>query len=94
MVEVAHTAANYVSALVIATVWKIKMNHELIAQFYEVAQEWSYKKYAKKETGYTREYWVSYKVAELVARECGLIAEMAEPYQANDLILKHFGIFK
>ena len=34
------------------------------------------------------------KFAELIAAECANIAEGAEPYQASDLILKHFGIDK
>ena len=29
--------------------------------------------------------------AELLIRECATIADQAEPYKANDLILKHFG---
>lgn len=30
--------------------------------------------------------------AELIVRKCATIAEQAEPYRANDLILKHFGV--
>lgn len=30
--------------------------------------------------------------AELIVRKCAEIADVAEPYKANDLILKHFGI--
>ena len=30
--------------------------------------------------------------AELIIRECAEIADKAEPYKANDLILKHFGV--
>lgn len=30
------------------------------------------------------------RFAELVAEECAKIAEKAEPYQASDLIKKHF----
>jgi hypothetical protein len=32
------------------------------------------------------------KFAELIVRECALLADKAEPYKANDLILKHFGV--
>jgi len=32
------------------------------------------------------------KLGELVVRKCAEIADTAEPYKANDLILKHFGI--
>lgn len=32
------------------------------------------------------------KFAELIVRECADIADNAEPYKSNDLILKHFGV--
>lgn len=32
------------------------------------------------------------KFAELIVRECADIADKAEPYKANDLIKKHFGV--
>ena len=32
------------------------------------------------------------KFAELIVRECADIVDKAEPYKANDLILKHFGV--
>ena len=32
------------------------------------------------------------KFAELIVRECAEIAETAEPYKAEDLIRKHFGV--
>jgi len=32
------------------------------------------------------------KFAMLVANECAEIADKAEPYKANDLIKKHFGV--
>ena len=34
------------------------------------------------------------RFAELIVKECATIADTAEPYKANDLILKHFGIEK
>lgn len=34
------------------------------------------------------------KFAELLIRQCATIADQAEPYKANDLILKHFGVDK
>ena len=30
--------------------------------------------------------------AELIIKECARIADVAEPYKANDSILSHFGI--
>ena len=32
------------------------------------------------------------KFAELIVKECADIADKAEPYKANDLIRKHFGV--
>jgi hypothetical protein len=32
------------------------------------------------------------RLVQLVATECADIAKTAEPYQANDLIKKHFGV--
>jgi len=32
------------------------------------------------------------KFAELIVKECIDISYVAEPYKANDLILKHFGV--
>lgn len=32
------------------------------------------------------------KFVELIVRECATIADQAEPYKTNDLILKHFGV--
>ena len=32
------------------------------------------------------------KFAELIVKECADIADKAEPYKANDLIKKHFGV--
>jgi len=32
------------------------------------------------------------KFAELIVRECALIAKTAEPYRSDDLILRHFGL--
>lgn len=32
------------------------------------------------------------KFAELIVRECATIANTAEPYRTDDLILKHFGV--
>jgi hypothetical protein len=32
------------------------------------------------------------RFAELIVKECAVIAGNAEPYKANDLILKHFGV--
>ena len=37
---------------------------------------------------YNREF------ARLIVQECADIADRAEPYQATDLILKHFGVDK
>ena len=35
---------------------------------------------------------IQQKFAELIVRECAVIADTAEPYKAADLILKHFGV--
>ena len=49
-----------------------------------------------KESG--QEFWwltndlVIEKFAELIVKECADIADKAEPYKANDLIRKHFGV--
>ena len=32
------------------------------------------------------------KFAEMIVRECALIAQIAEPWKSDDLILKHFGL--
>jgi hypothetical protein len=32
------------------------------------------------------------RLVELTAKECALIAETAEPYQADDLIKQYFGV--
>ena len=32
------------------------------------------------------------KFAELLIRECAEIADKAEPYKSNDLIIQHFGV--
>lgn len=43
------------------------MEHDDIRELAEIACEWAYEKYAKRESGYTKEYWQFYKFAELVA---------------------------
>jgi len=43
------------------------MKHDDIRELAEIACEWAYEKYAKRESGYTKEYWQFYKFAELVA---------------------------
>jgi hypothetical protein len=32
------------------------------------------------------------KLVELIVRECAAKADLAEPFQSSDLILKHFGV--
>lgn len=32
------------------------------------------------------------RFAELIVRECALIAKTAEPWRSDDLILRHFGV--
>ena len=46
------------------------MNHDTISRLSEIAAVWSYEKYSKTETGYTREHWQSCKLAELIIEEC------------------------
>ncbi len=73
------------------------MNHETVLELYEIAQEWSYEKYSKKETGYTREYWAAYKLAELIVAECAGIVQTymsrwPEDAELTKQIKKHFGV--
>ena len=42
------------------------MKHDDIRLLTEIACEWAYEKYAKRETGYSKEYWQFYKFAALV----------------------------
>ena len=44
------------------------------------------------EDGNIRTDEVFEKFAQLIVRECAALADQAEPYKANDLILKHFGV--
>jgi hypothetical protein len=39
----------------------------------------------------TQEQFIE-RFAELIVKECAEIADKAEPYKANDLIKKHFGV--
>jgi hypothetical protein len=76
------------------------MDHGIISELNEIACEWSYEKYAKRETGYTREYWQSYKLAELIIAECRNVVnevyhktplELCGPLlTADEEIAKHF----
>lgn len=52
--------------------------HEMILKFAEIAEEYSYVEYAKKQTGYSREYFYNQKFAELIVQKCSDICmEMA-----------------
>jgi len=66
--------------------------NERIQQLAEQAEEETYVEYAKKETGYSFQQLFLNKFAELIVRKCATIADQAEPYKTNDLILKHFGV--
>ena len=75
------------------------MDHGIISELNEIACEWSYEKYAKRETGYSREYWQSYKLAELIIRECVTIAQEYDAPKLSgpgmiigSMIENHFGI--
>jgi 23S rRNA maturation-related 3'-5' exoribonuclease YhaM len=46
----------------------------------------------RKISANTELYAFAEKLAELIVKECALLADEAEPYKANDLILKHFGV--
>ena len=49
----------------------------------------------KKEHGADREYIGDFdwrEFALLIVKECAKMAEEAEPYRSQDLILKHFGV--
>ena len=58
------------------------MNSDQISELYEIAAEWAEEKYSKKETGHTREYWLAYKFAALVAaaerEECAVECELLD----------------
>lgn len=47
-----------------------------------------------KESGFSSTFEKErlYRLVELTVRECALVAQTAEPYKADDLILKHFGM--
>jgi hypothetical protein len=64
------------------------MNSRIVNEFIEQANEWSYKEYDKKETGYTREQLHSQKLAELIIAEC------CDQVRAIDAmtIRQHFGV--
>lgn len=76
--------------------------NELIQNFAEQAEEYSYKEYSKKETGYSREYFFNNKFAELIVQEClGVLKrrymgdqnrEDMEVRRCIEDVKKHFGI--
>jgi hypothetical protein len=64
------------------------MNNRMVNELIEQANEWSYKEYDKKETGYTREQLYSQKLAKLIIAEC------CDQVRAIDAmtIRQHFGV--
>ena len=76
------------------------MNHDTISRLSEIAAEWSYEKYSKKETGYTREHWYSYKLTELIVEECvdrikrvGILEDIEiEGDMISDAVKETFGV--
>lgn len=83
------------------------MNHDTISRLSEIAAVWSYEKYSKTETGYTREHWQSCKLAELIVEECVKDIETAAYHdscedweygynsglnKAKELIVSHFEV--
>ena len=67
------------------------MNIRIVNEFIEQANEWSYKEYDKKETGYTREQLYSQKLARLIVLECikmieNEAAQYAAPTWAVELV--------
>jgi hypothetical protein len=64
------------------------MNSRIVSELIEQANEWSYKEYAKGETGYTREQLYSQKLAKLIIAEC------CDQVRAIDAmtIRQHFGV--
>jgi hypothetical protein len=67
------------------------MNERIISELIEQANEWSYKEYAKGETGYTREQLYSQKLAKLIVLECikmieNEAAQYAAPTWAVELV--------
>ena len=45
-----------------------------------------------EQAGIYENQYTAEKFAELIVKECANIADKAEPYKANDLIRKHFGV--
>jgi hypothetical protein len=66
----------------------------IINELIEQANEWSYKEYDKKETGYTREQLYSQKLAELIALECARVVKASSPNGmiGVNAIRIHFGV--
>ena len=76
------------------------MNHDTISRLSEIAAKWSYEKYSKTETGYTRKHWYSYKLAELIVEECvdrikrvGILEDIEiEGDMISDAVKEHFEV--
>ena len=71
--------------------------NERIKELAVQAEEYSYKEYAKRETGYTREDFFTKKFAELIVRECAKVAfndwcDGTNEGSSEQAILKHFGV--
>jgi len=49
--------------------------NERIKELAVQAEEYSYKEYAKRETGYTREDFFTKKFAELIVKECAMLVD-------------------
>ena len=79
------------------------MNNRMVNELIEQANEWSYKEYDKKETGYTREQLYSQKLARLIVRECANQCDLLLDHRISSewsrgthdcsrAIKKHFGV--
>ena len=74
--------------------------HEMILELAEIAEEYSYVEYAKKQTGYSRQYFYNQKFAELIVREC--LEQVRDEVQyeydwkladaVSTRVLEHFGV--
>jgi hypothetical protein len=68
------------------------MNSRIVNEFIEQANEWSYKEYDKKETGYTREQLYSQKLARLIVLDCVNLLVFHGFDDAVQYVRLHFGV--
>ncbi len=66
--------------------------NRMINELIEQANEWSYKEYAKGETGYTREQLYSQKLAKLIVLDCVNLLVFHGFDDAVQYVRLHFGV--